>query len=77
MRPRLILYGTTGCHLCDEAEQQLRQVGLTWQGVDIADDDLLMERYGTSIPVLVRNDNGAKISWPFFTEDILRLVSEG
>lgn len=54
---RLILYSTAGCHLCEEAEQLLRSLQpeyprLAWDVVDIADDDVLFERYGWVIPVL-------------------------
>jgi hypothetical protein len=67
--PRLTLYSTTGCHLCEEAEgllHALRAQGgdLDWSVVDIADDDALFERYGWSIPV-VRREDGAELAWPF------------
>lgn len=75
MTPTLILYGTDGCHLCDEAELLLRQLGLQWQGVDIVDDETLLERYGTSIPVLARSDSGEELNWPFLRNDVLRLLA--
>ena len=38
----LTLYGTAGCHLCDQAEALLQQAGraraIEWRYVDIADD---------------------------------------
>ncbi len=33
--------------------------------IDIAEDDALIESYGTRIPVLRREDNGAELGWPF------------
>jgi hypothetical protein len=65
----LQLFGTAGCHLCDEAEAQLRALAaaglsISWTTVDIADDDQLFKRYGWLIPVLRRAD-GAELRWPF------------
>lgn len=59
------LYGTKHCHLCDEAEAILRRIGIEAVYVDIADDDRLIEKYGTCIPVLQRVDTGAELGWPF------------
>lgn len=73
----LTLYGTTGCHLCDQAEALLAQAAsarrLEWRYVDIALDDALVERYGTRIPVLLADD-GREIGWPFSLLDILKLA---
>lgn len=74
MKHALILYGTEGCHLCDEAQTLLDRIGLTWHDVDIADDDELLERYGTSIPVLARSDSSDELNWPFQREDVLTFL---
>jgi hypothetical protein len=75
--PALVLYGTTGCHLCDQAEALLRTAAgaraLDWRYVDIALDDALVARYGTRIPVLLAGD-GRELGWPFSLLDILRLA---
>ncbi len=61
----LLLFGTSGCHLCDEAKTLLESLGThTWRVVDIADDDNLITQYGTLIPV-VQRPNGREIRWPF------------
>lgn len=65
----LVLYGTVGCHLCDLAEAMLVQI-LVSSPVDIyqqdiADDELLVEQYGTRIPVVYNERNGQLLSWPF------------
>jgi glutaredoxin-related protein len=75
MAHTLILYGTEDCHLCDEAGTLLRQLGLTWQTIDIAEDDELLERYGTRIPVLSKLDSDDELDWPFPREKILLLIS--
>ncbi|MEL7045890.1 MAG: glutaredoxin family protein, partial [Pseudomonadota bacterium] len=68
-RSGLILYGTVGCHLCEEANDLLNGLApvfaeLHWRQVDIADDDELFEKYGWLIPVL-RDDRGSELRWPF------------
>lgn len=70
MQTGLILYGTECCHLCDEAETVLRELGLVATHVDIALDDELMEKYGVRIPVLKRQDSGAELGWPFDAEAV-------
>jgi len=72
----LILYGTEGCHLCEDAQAVLADIGLAWQGIDIAEDDALLARYDIRIPVLARQDNGAELNWPFGREDVLRLIND-
>jgi Glutaredoxin-like domain (DUF836) len=59
------LYGTSFCHLCEEAEALLHGIGIEANHIDIAEDDALLERYGTRIPVLQRLDTGAELGWPF------------
>jgi len=61
----LILYGTTYCHLCEQAEAVLHETSVSAVYIDIADDDGLIESYGTRIPVLRRVDDGAELGWPF------------
>jgi len=70
MNTELLLYGTSGCHLCDEAQELLKALGnVTWHEIDIADDDTLLARYATRIPVLARPD-GSEIGWPFGKDEL-------
>lgn len=59
----LTLYGTEGCHLCEDAQAVLAQAGLQWHDIDIAEDDGLLELYQLRIPVL-RAGQG-ELDWPF------------
>ncbi|MCL1046198.1 glutaredoxin family protein [Shewanella electrodiphila] len=59
----LILYHTEGCHLCEIAQSLVEQLALSYQHIDICDDEVLAERYGISIPVLVMGDK--ELFWPF------------
>ena len=42
--------------------------------VDIAQSEELVERYGTRIPVLRRNDTGAELDWPFTRDQLLTFL---
>ncbi|MDO8416178.1 MAG: glutaredoxin family protein [Agitococcus sp.] len=73
----LTLYGTKGCHLCDEAEVLLTQaqmaVAFQWQYIDIALDDNLVKKYGIRIPVLEK-ETGQLLNWPFSLLDVVELA---
>lgn len=76
MTPELILYGTSACHLCEEASAILLPITnascITMLQVDIADEDELMTRYGLRIPVLACN--GLELDWPFNAEQIVEFL---
>lgn len=75
--PRLTLFGTFGCHLCEAAEEALyRTSTAAWRNVDIADDESLLALYGTRIPVLRDECSGCELNWPFTSADILGLMAE-
>lgn len=74
------LYGTEGCHLCDEASALLEMARrqrphLAWRDVDIANDDELFQRYGWLIPVL-RHAGGAELRWPFDGAQLMAFIDE-
>lgn len=65
----LLLLGTDHCHLCEQAEQLLRELeaenGLQWKKVDISESDNLVEQYGLRIPVLKQESAPNDLGWPF------------
>jgi len=71
---RLLLYGTLGCHLCDQAAAVLATwmapPALAIEQVDIADHESLFERYGIRIPVLADPAMGWELDWPFTLDDV-------
>ena len=72
---RLTLYSTEGCHLCERAEDVLREVeqnnpNLEWTVVDIASDDDLSERYGIRIPVIFLEGAEYDLGWPFTADEV-------
>ncbi|WP_228768471.1 glutaredoxin family protein [Shewanella sp. TC10] len=68
----LILYHTDGCHLCELAQSLVEQLDMSYEHIDICDDDLLAERYGISIPVLVMGDK--ELFWPFDGEQLTDFI---
>ena len=56
-RPRIVLVGKPGCHLCDAARDTVARVaadtGEAWVEQSIQDDPDLYERYWERIPVLL------------------------
>jgi len=72
----LLLYGTRHCHLCEQAEALLRAAGLTTEYIDIAEDNVLLEKYRIRIPVLLRDDNGAELGWPFNAQALQRFIAQ-
>ena len=71
------LLGTSGCHLCDIAEQLIIQFQavqpIIYQHVDIADfDELLMMEFATSIPVIMTPSK--RLNYPFSVLDLQRLL---
>lgn len=73
----MILYSTSHCHLCEQAEALLQMVAqarpIQWQVYDIVNDEALLARYGEKIPVLAK-ENGQELAWPFSLQDILTFI---
>lgn len=73
---KLVMYRRDGCHLCDRAEEALRGAGLDEvDSVFIEWSGPLADRYGTRIPVLVRDDTGAELDWPFDPWTVRRFLA--
>lgn len=70
-----LLFGTEGCHLCEEAEQLLQQTGLSFDIRDIIDDDNLQQRYGLLIPVLLHVPSQQTLNWPFDTPGLQQFIT--
>lgn len=78
MTTQLILYSTSSCHLCEQAIAILENVSsldITWREIEIAEDDALLAKYGTKIPVLRHVNSGKEINWPFTEHDVTLLIN--
>ncbi len=67
-----ILFGTTGCHLCEEAEDlladKIQRHELEY--IDIAEQEKWQDKYAIKIPVLYHKDSGKELFWPFSGADV-------
>lgn len=78
---KLNLYSTAHCHLCEQAECLLKDLPLhpkqlEWLVVEITENEALLEKYETTIPVLKRTDNNTELKWPFNITDIMLFISQ-
>lgn len=74
---RLVLFSTDHCALCERALDLLASMpelrGRPLQVIDVAGDDVLEERYGSRLPVLLAGTH--ELTWPFAREDVIAALS--
>lgn len=69
-----LLFGTAGCHLCEDAEQLLVDAGLDFESRDIMDDEEWQQKYGLLIPVLWHAESQRQLNWPFDKDRLREFV---
>ena len=63
---KLILLGTSACHLCEEAESIMATCkNVEIEMIDIAEQEQWQEKYAIRIPVLYHAETGKELGWPF------------
>lgn len=77
--PQWQLYGTLGCHLCEQAEQLIQQFSQTriihLKQIDIAElSNPLMNQWAARIPVLVTAQ--VTLNWPFSLLDLMQAYQQ-
>ena len=74
-----ILYSTSACHLCEEAEAIIHPIqqrsGFMLQKIDIAESDALISEYGTRIPVLYCKRTTQSLEWPFDESKLVQFIN--
>ncbi len=67
MNSKFILFGTEGCHLCEDATSLLTTITppLDFQSKDIIEKDEWTKLYEVRIPVLLHLPSGRELGWPF------------
>ncbi|HEY8354025.1 MAG TPA: glutaredoxin family protein [Methylophilaceae bacterium] len=73
---QFILYGTSACHLCEQALEALSSLkyDIELTMTDVSENDLLLERYGLRIPVLRHSMSGNELNWPFGPDELCRFL---
>jgi hypothetical protein len=73
----LILLGTSGCHLCEQAELILAGCEhINIEKIDIADQEQWQEKYAIRIPVLYHPETEKELGWPFSKEQAQVFIIE-
>jgi len=79
MKVRVLLFTTSGCHLCEKAEAMMSGVllhanrvrietgyaPLEIHLVEISEEPALVEHYGSKIPVIMLEESARELAWPF------------
>lgn len=76
----IFFYTTSDCHLCEQAwdiiSPLVDKLSLAIKKIEIADDDWLLDNYGTRIPVVRLDGYKEDLGWPFDSEDVIDYLSE-
>lgn len=78
---KLLLLGTDGCHLCEQADLILAECGLPAsviqiENIDIARETRWQNEFATRIPVLLHPRTFAALNWPFSRDDVLIFINQ-
>lgn len=77
-----VLFGTSGCHLCEEAEIILAASfpEIKLEMIDIAEQEQWQEKYAIKIPVLYHRESRKELFWPFSeteVDEFIRVITFG
>ena len=78
---RLVLLGTSGCHLCEQAELIIndclsQDLELAIEIIDIAEQEHWQEQYAIRIPVLYHPETKKDLGWPFDQTHVKEFINE-
>ena len=78
---RLQLMSTSGCHLCEMAEQiiaecLLNNVAVTIELIDVAEQEQFQARYAIRIPVLYHPETNKDLGWPFDFVQVNQFITD-
>ncbi len=77
---KLILFGTSGCHLCEEAEEIINSVSdkiaINVESIDIAIQEQWQQQYAIRIPVLYYPETKSELGWPFTQDQVQTFINE-
>ncbi len=70
----LLLLGTQGCHLCEQAQTLLTQLTIPVQHIDIANQTQWQTEFAVLIPVLYHSSTQRYLNWPFDSDTVLSFI---
>jgi len=71
---RLLLLGTDGCHLCEDAQTLLRENQIAFEYVDIAIHEEWQTQFALLIPVLFHVESQRFLNWRFDSPALLSFI---
>ncbi len=78
----LLLLGTQGCHLCDDAEEIVadalgkQRAYIEVTKIDIAEQVQWQEKYAVRIPVLYHPESQMELGWPFNQDTLTKFLNK-
>ncbi len=79
---RLLLLGTAGCHLCEEAQDIVAACvsaiapDMQIASIDIAEHQEWQLDYALKIPVLLEPESGHQLEWPFGRDQVAQFLRQ-
>lgn len=78
---KYLLLGTSGCHLCGQAEELIEKwrsdrEDFTVELIDIAEQTQWQQDFATRIPVLLHQESQHYINWPFTQDDVRTFIKQ-
>ncbi|MGR8979718.1 MAG: glutaredoxin family protein [Gammaproteobacteria bacterium] len=78
---RFFLFGTSGCHLCEQAEGIIEaclaggERNIVIESIDIAEQQEWHHPYALRIPVLYHPETGRELAWPFDEITVIKFMA--
>jgi hypothetical protein len=78
---RLLLFGTSGCHLCEQAREIIQdclsdRLDKWIETIDIAEFEQWQAQYAIRIPVLYHPESQKELGWPFDQTQVKEFIIE-
>ncbi len=76
---KLLLFGTMGCHLCEEADAIVAacdKKNIVVENIDIAEYEQWQDKYAIHIPVLYHPETEKELGWPFTQIQVQIFINE-
>jgi glutaredoxin len=70
----LLLLGTQGCHLCDDAQSLLNECKIHAEYIDIAEYEEWQAQFALLIPVLFHVESQRFLNWRFDSSALLSFI---
>ncbi len=68
---KVIMYTGKNCGLCQKAKQILMELHISFQEIDVYEDDALLEKYQLMIPVIAMN--GEELQYGLIEKELLEI----